>query len=362
MKTPDFTSFLSLLLLFLPTFTYARTVDVVTPEIRDVEITTSQPAFVEAYHVADIGSRVSGIVNIVHVDIGQKVTQGKILAVVSAPELDRRQEAMAAESAVAQTNLEAEKANLEATRAETQRIIDLVANNSVTAKAGEEAKKKLATANARHKAAEAELKAAIARLAEAEAMVGFASLRAPFDGVVTHRDLDPGDLVVGDQSQPLFQVSQVNKLRVVIHVPEKDSQFADAGDAVTFSFDALPGRVLDGKVTRMAHSLSPKTQRMRVEVDIVPEGYRLLPGAYGRATIQLLKKEDVLTVPAEVVRLDSGKPIVYVVSEGKIQHQPVTLGVDHGVWVEITSGLKGTEQIVKGSIDNLPEGTAVQIR
>ena len=351
-------------LLALPLVANVRTVSVVTPESRQIAITTTQPAFAEALHTAEIGSRVSGVVEELKVDIGDKVAKGDVLAEISAPELVARRDALVAEKDVAATQLAAQKANLEAVEAETGRIQELVETNSVTAKAGEEAKKKLASAKAQHKAAEAQLEVAKAKVAEAEAMVGFASLRAPFAGTVTSRNVDLGDIVIGDTGKSLFTVAVTDDLlRVVIHVPEKDTRYLDAGDAAEFYFDALPGIKLSRPIERISHSLDPKTQRMRAEALVsTNHEVRLYPGSYGRATIYLEKKDNALTLPAGAVRFDGGKPLVYVVSGGKIVHQPVTLGIDHGEWIEITSGLKGGEQVVKGTIDRLPDGTAVTIR
>ena len=153
-------------------------------------------------------------------------------------------------------------------------------------------------------------------------------------------------------------------LRVVIHVPEKDARYLDAGDTADFFFDALPGVKLSRPVERIAYSLDSKTQRMRAEALMPSDKHetRLYPGSYGRATIYLEKRDNALTLPAGVIRFDNGKPLVYVVSGGKIVHQEVTLGLDHGEWIEITSGLKGGDQVVKGTIDRIPAGTAVTIR
>jgi RND family efflux transporter MFP subunit len=356
---------LSLLAISFPLAANVPSVRVIIPESRPVSVTTTQPAFAEAFHTAEIGSRVSGVVGELKVDIGQEVAKGEILAVISAPELVARRDALVAEKEVAATQLVAQKANLEAVEAETGRILELVKANSVTAKAGEEAKKKLASAKAQHKGAEAQLEAAAARVSEAGAMVGFATLRAPFDGVVTSRNVDPGDLVVGDSGKTLLTLASHadDLLRIVIHVPEKDSRFLDVGDAVELAFDSLPRLALKSSIQRISASLDPKTQRMRAEaVCSRNDEVRLYPGAYGRAIIILEKKEDALTLPAGAVRFEGGKPIVYVVTGGKVVHQPVTIGYDQGQWVEITSGLKGGEQVVLGTIDRLPAGTDVTIR
>ena len=148
----------------------------------------------------------------------------------------------------------------------------------------------------------------------------------------------------------------------MIHVPEKDSHLLDIGDPASLNFNALPSRNIQGSVSRMAMALSPKSQRMRVEVDIESSDTRLYPGSYGQAVITLAQKENAVTISSSAVRFHGGSPIVYVVTGGKIVHQPVTLGMDQGAWIEVTSGLSGNEQVVSGSIDRLPVGTAVNLR
>lgn len=343
-----------------------RRVNTVSPEVSDLRITSTQPVVLEAFHSADMGSRVSGVVEEVRVDIGQKVQRGDILATLAVPDLEAKRNAMVAEEKVAQTHVASQEALFQAMEAETKRILDLVEKGSITEKIGEEAKKKLASAEADFLAATANLEATAARLAEIQAQIGFATLRAPFDGYVTVREVDPGDLVKADsfgpQGLPLLRVVQTEKLRAVIFVPEKDTTLLDVGDPLTLRFDALPGVRFESKISRMSMALDTKTQRMRVEADIETGDTKLRAGFYGSAEIVLEEKKDAKTLPATALRFNGEIPLVYLVNNGKISHRPIEIGMNHGAWVEVVSGIQGNETVVVGTVDRLPEGTSVSVR
>lgn len=343
-----------------------RSVDTVTPEITNVRLTTTQPVTLEAFHTADMGARVSGVVASVAADIGQPVKKGDVLAKLAVPELEAQRDALLAELKVAETEVAAQEAQYQAVKAETDRILDLVQKRSITDKAGDEATKKLASAQADYDAAAARLEAMSARLAEVRERIGFATLRAPFDGIVAHRGIDPGDLVEADQigphGKPLFRVMQTDKLRAVMFVPEKDTVLLDVGDPLSLSFDALRGTRFEASVTRMALALDPTTQRMRVEADIDASGTKLRPGFYGLAEMLLEERKGAITIPATALRFNGEVPLVYTVNEDRIVHRPIQIGVDNGPWLEVISGLNGNEAVVVGTVDRLPEGSVVSVR
>jgi len=343
-----------------------RSVNTVKPEITDVRLTTTQPATLEAYYTANMGAQVSGVVESVMADIGQPVKKGDVLATLAVPDLKAQEKALIAERKVSETQVVAKEAQLRAVRAETDRILDLVQKRSITDKAGDEASEKLASAQADYAAAAARLEAMTARLEEVRARIDFATLRAPFDGIVAHRGISPGDLIEADKlgmnGKPLFRIVQTDTLRAVMFVPERDTTLLDVGDPLTLNFDALPGKRIEATVTRMAQALDPATQRMRVEADIETGDTKLRPGFYGSAEILLDERKGAITVPATALRFSGTKPLVYVVDGGNIAHRPIEIGIDHGVWLEVISGLQGNEIVVVGTVDRLPEGRAVSIR
>ena len=345
----------------------AANVQTVQPERRDLVRETTQPATAEAFYSAELGVKITGYVESVPVDIGDKVKKGQALVVIAAPELLEQRNALKAEEREYETNVQAAEASLTAVESETSRIQDLVKKGSVTNKAGDEARNRLIAAQAEVAAAKARLGTATARLAEIEALIAYSTVSAPFDGVVTSREVDPGDLVYSagsskGSSHAIIRVDRVDKLRIVTYVPERDAVWLNVGDAVSLEFDAYPGQIFEGKISRQAGALNGSTQRMLAEIDVDNSDGKLIPGLYGRATISLEKRPGALVLPPGAVRFGQGPSHVYIVSGGNVQHQEVSIGLDHGSWVEILSGLSGSEQVVNGMIGRLANGAAVTVK
>ncbi len=191
----------------------------VRPQRKDIRHTVTQPATVHPYHQADIVAKVAGYFEAVYVDIGDEVEEGQPLAKLSIPEMDKqRDQAVARQQRLA---AELERATAAAEVAAAQRV-----------------------------AAEAEVE-------EIDTMLDYATLRAPFAGVVTSRDVDPGDFVSGspaggESQRPLFHVDQQHRLRVRVTVPERDAADVDAGDPVVIDCDARPGKPIEAEATRVA--------------------------------------------------------------------------------------------------------------
>jgi RND family efflux transporter MFP subunit len=208
------------------------------------------------------------------------------------------------------------------------------------------------------------------QLEELEILIGYATLRAPFKGIVTHRTVDPGDLVQSGQTssrtekKPLFTIVQIDKVRVEVPIPERDVALADVGDKARFKHDALPGGVIEGKIARISKSLDPITRTMMVEVDFPNPEHKLLPGIFGQMTIMLEESSDRLVMPAACIRNgeNGGESYVYLVdSNDKVQHVPVTTGLDDGHQIEIVAGLTGEEQVVMGMLGRLSPNQTVKV-
>ncbi|WP_158633474.1 efflux RND transporter periplasmic adaptor subunit [Tautonia sociabilis] len=398
------------------------TVPVIRPERATLRRTTTQPATVHPDHQAEIHARVSGYLALLEADIGDRVEAGQVLGVVDVPELTKgrqRREAMiarleaderraAAEIDLAGADVEATeamrdqelaeiataRAALDAQRAEFNRVQGLVSEGAVTGQLLDEARERLESAEATLASAEAAAASAsanvdvsLARLAasqasletakaetevarkeleELDAMIAFATLRAPFPGVVTRRHVDPGDLVREGQGAgpegPLFVVAKLDTVRVRVALPEDDAPGTDVGDPAVVIFRSLPGRSFEGRVDRIARGLDTSTRTMLVEVDLPNPGLSLLPGMYGEATITLEQAEG-LVLPAGAVRYDEeGRSFVYVVDEtDAIRVVNVGTGLDDGSRIEITSGLDGSERVVAPTIDRLQEGQRVRV-
>lgn len=400
-------------------------VKTVSPEIITLRRTTTQPATVHAYHQAELYAKVAGYLAELHVDIGQSVSAGDVLGVISVPELDRareKQEAtirrLEAEEKRALASMELAQANvksaeamreqaraevaqtdaqLNADRSEFERVMELVEQKAVAGRLLDEAKQRYEAAqstklaakaafdsavatvtvalqsevvvSAESAAAEAETTVARKSLEELDALMNYATLTAPFDGVVTQRHVDPGDLVRNIQTAsessrwPLFEISQVDRVRVRIDVPENEAPWATMGDAVSVEMRSLPGRTFDATISRVARRVSENTRTMRVEVDLDNAEGLLLPGMYGEASVTLDEIPDALVLPATAVRFDKeGNSSVYVLDDNNtVRVIPVTTGNDDGKQIQILDGLDASASIVTSMIGRLKDGQKVRV-
>lgn len=402
------------------------TVTVVKPEQKTLRRTTTQPATVSAYFEADIYAKVAGYLTELNHDIGDAVEAGAVLGVVSVPEMNKqieRQQAeirkleadekrataevqvaqslkTAADAELTQAQAEVSKAValVSADRRELDRTRDLVQRQSVADRLLDESQKRFESSEAAQEAAEAAVTSAQARLTvaeskiaaakadqdaakaqtdvarkqleELEAMMKYATLSAPFAGVVTARHVDVGDLVrntqtasTGDRS-PLFSVAQVDKVRVRVAIPENDAPWANPQDKASVKLRAVPGPPIQSQITRVSGRLDPSTRTMLAEIELKNSDreLKLLPGMFGEVTITLAER-NALVLPAGVVRYDEqGKGYVYVVSgDSTISRVDVTTGLDDGKQIEIVSGLSGNERVVTNTIERFTTGQKVNV-
>lgn len=314
-------------------------VTVAAAQYREFALFSTQPATAEAFHEADLGAKVSGHVSELLVDIGTPVTSGQVLARLAVPELTQARNASVA--------------FVTALRSEHERTVMLAERNSVTQRALTEARGRL--------------DAAIAEQAEIEARMDFATIRAPFDGVVTARTIDPGDMVYEANSpkgsdQPLLRVAKLDVIRVKTYVPERESVWADVGDPATITFDALPGLAFMGQVARVSGTLDPGTRTMLVEIDLPNDDGRIRPGLYGQTQLLLERRERALALPVASVRFDTGGAFVYIVGDGDTaRRNAVQVGLRDGQWIEIVGGLSETERVVSSGVGILEENQPLRI-
>ena len=396
-------------------------VDVVLPERGGIARRTIQPGTVLAFESVDLFARVSGYLETQAVDIGAEVRAGQVLAEIDVPveakdveeaeaslvrsraqadqakarietaEADR--DSALAAVAEAESAIDRHAANRALAEKQYERISDLSNRNAVSGRLVDEqardrdaaraaertAHASLATVRAQRVAAEAKIKQAEADAAEAlaavgvaqarlersRAVLGFATIVAPFDGVVTRRNFHPGAFIraaSGGESLPLLTVARTDLMRVVIQVPDRDVVLADAGDPVVVTIDALSGQTFEGTVARLAESEDPTTRTMRVEVDLENPDRLLRAGMYGSATIVLRPPTEDLTLPTACLAGHSGRDAatIYVVRDGKAHLVPVKTGGDDGVRVEVTSGLAPDDQVVLRADAPLEEGMPVE--
>ena len=357
-------------------------VKTVSPQKITLRRTSSQPATVRAWHEAELFAKVAGYASKVTADIGDVVKAGQTLMQIDVPEMTKIYEKQQAELSLLeykreqfQASVGVAQAELEALQSEYDRVQTLIKTKAVTQRIGDETKSRYESAKARLVVAEAEVKSAASSvmvgrktLEETEVMMQYASLKAPFAGIVTQRSVDPGDLVRNKVSsegsrEPLFTVSKVDVLRVTVPIPERDAVWVKKGDIAEMSFTALPGVTFKDVVARRSGRLDSKTRTMVVEVDIPNANGRLIPGMYCKVEI-IMQEKLALVVPAEAVRfnLTGDVSIVYVVKDdNSILLVPVKTGIDDGHNIEILSGLSGGEQVVTGMLGRLKDGQVVSV-
>jgi RND family efflux transporter MFP subunit len=229
----------------------------------------------------------------------------------------------------------------------------------------ESAKETAAKANA--KAVRADTEVAATQLKEMGVMIRYATLKAPFAGVVTQRQIDIGDLVdsasnSGDRN-PLMVLHQIDKVRVHIPVPESDAVMVSRGDAITLTFPSFTGETINASVTRVTQSLDPQTRTMMVEAEIENVDGKLMPGMFGQATIALGNKIAANMLPARSVRFDgTGNAFVYVVNEDEtVEVVAIETGIDDGRSIEVVSGVGAGARVVDANLTRLTTGQKVKL-
>jgi RND family efflux transporter MFP subunit len=338
------------------------------------------PGNIEPLYSANIYARANGYVDRRNVDIGTKVKAGQVLAVISSPEVDQQlQQANAAlgqsEAALQQASaaLDQAKANAELARLTKERDLPLGAQRAISRQIVDEAVQTysarvadVAAAKANIAAAEANVKANRANVARLEQMQSFERIRAPFDGVITERNVERGDLVNGGSAiagKPLFAIAQSGKLRVQVDVPQSQAVNIRDGQKALLHVRERTGRTYTGTVVRTASALDNAARTMLTEVQVDNKDGSLLPGMYAQVTFTIPQGRTSFLIPTSALVIDrNGTRVVTVSEAGKIHFVPVTVGRDMGTQVEVLGGLDGTESIVGSPSDLLQERENVEVR
>jgi RND family efflux transporter MFP subunit len=351
-----------------------------------------QPGFnIEAFQVTPVFPRITGYVQAWKADIGDKVAKGQLLAELHVPELvaELRQKDAAILQAKAQilqakAGVRNAQALVERSKSQYERLAmlgqgALDKENIEEARLGYQAAQAgLDKAQADVAMAEAQVEVATANRDYAKAMLDYARLPAPFDGVVTQRNVNDNDFVqpagVAGKGQPLFVVSQLDPVRVFVNVPGADAPWVKDGDAVTLQLQGAGGELLRGKVTRNARSLDPQSRTLRTEIDLPNPQGRLLPGMYVQATI-LIEHPNAWTLPASAVVTVGEQTFCYRVADGKAVRTPVQIGLRGGALVEVLKmqprpvspgaegrweDVTGQETVIAADVAALQDGQPVQ--
>ena len=326
-------------------------VNVVSPQSTAPSNELVLPGNVEPYMTAPIYSRTSGYLKKWYVDIGARVKKGQLLAEIDTPEVDQQLQQ-------SRGNLATAEANLKLAEITNSRYQGLLKTNAV---AQQDADNAAGTFNAN----QTTVQAMQANVKQLETLQSFEKIYAPFDGIVTVRNVDVGDLI-NSGSAPgtktdLFHVAQPEKFRVYVYVPEEYSQAATPGLTAELTLAEFPERRFPGKLVRTANAINLATRTLQVEVDVDNPTGKLLSGSYAEVHLKLAGLASTHLLPVDTLLFRSEGLQVAVVKDGKVVLTQVTPGHDFGNQIEIVSGLKGDESIIQNPPDSVLTGQQVQI-
>jgi RND family efflux transporter MFP subunit len=309
------------------------------------------PGNVQPFITSPIYARTSGYLRKWYVDIGAHVRKGQLLAVIETPEVDQQlQQSL--------SNLNTAKANLALADTTKNRYEGMIRSNAVSQQDVDNA---VGTYNANKAIVEANQ----ANVKQLEALQSFEKVYAPFDGVVTARNTDIGDLInsgsAGGVKSDLFHIAQPGTLRVYVNVPEEYSQGIKVGMTADLNLAEFPGRTFQGKLVRTADAINVTTRTLLIEIDVNNPAGELLTGSYAEVHLNIPAHASTLLIPVNTLIFRSEGLRVGVVKNGKVVLAPVTPGRDSGNQIEIVSGLKPDDQIIINPPDSITSGQNVQI-
>jgi RND family efflux transporter MFP subunit len=341
--------------------TFVPKVRVAAVRASDSKMTVSLPATTTAFEAANIFARTSGYIEKRYVDIGDRVKAGDLLAEITAPELDHQ-------IAQAKATLEQNKAALDQTQASREladvtnaRDSKLVTQGWLTRQQGDNDRLTLQAQQAAVGVAESNIAAQEAQIRILVQEKAYQRVVAPFDGVITQRNIDNGSLV---QSQSTFMYALMHSdvIRTQMYVPQ-DAAFgvAPGVDAVV-RVPEIPDRAFPGKVTRIATALQPGSRTLLTEVDVPNPDGALSPGIYCTVELLIPRKTPSMIIPADAVVFDENGQHVAVVENGIVHLQKIRVARDFGTEVEVQQGVKPGDQVILNPMVNLSEGSKVAVR
>src|ERR1022692_237437 len=327
------------------------TVAVVYPLSEKPDEDLVLPGSMQAYEESPIYARTSGYLVRWYKDIGSRVTKGELLAKIDTPEVDQElnQTRAARQQILAQMDL----AKISADRWENLRKTD-----SVSAQEADQYW-------SGYEQSKANLAAADANVRRLEQLEGFKDVYAPFSGVLTRRNVDPGALInagAGAAGRELFDLARVDPLRVYTSVPQAYAPFIKVGAKTAITLQEFPGQKFLGKVARTAEAIDPATRTLLTEVDVPNKDGHLLPGSFGEVHFAVASGVNKVTIPVNAMLFRAEGPSVAVIGTGgKVQLRPINIGPDYGATLEVLGGVPPTDQVIINPADSLEDGQQVNV-
>jgi RND family efflux transporter MFP subunit len=322
-----------------------------TPTTNIHGLPVTLPGTLQGVIEATVNARSSGYIVRWSKDIGAPVKKGELLAEITAPEID--QQLNQAEATRAQTAASEALAKSTATRWQSLREKDAVTQQDLDERLSA------------YKQAQSDLAAAAANVSRLRSLQGFNKVSAPFDGVVTRRNIDIGDLVNagnGGTGSALFSVAQVDPLRLYVYVPQAYAKQIKVGDAVTVTLAERAGKPYQGVIARTAGAIDTTTRTMQIEIRVPNPKGELIAGSYVQVLLPIKGDNTGLVVPTNVLLFrPQGTYVAVVDGQGHVHLSRVQLGTDFGTAVEVLSGVSDVDRIVVNPADSLVDGDVVTL-
>ena len=343
---------------FVPTVTTA------TVNASGKTMSVTWPGTTEAFAQANIYARASGYISKREVDIGSRVKAGQLLLEITAPELDHQIAQAEATLTEMQAALQQAQANRDLGQVTWNRDSTLVQKGWVTQQQGDTDRLNLKAQDAAVAVAQANIKAQTAQIAVLHQQKDYQSVIAPFDGVITARNVDVGSLVQADATSGtfLFTLMQSDTLRIQLYVPQDEAFGIGPGVDAVVRVPELPGRDFPGKVTRIADALQPGTRTLLTEIDVPNPDHALSPGVYCTVELKIPRKTPSLVLPSEAIIFNAKGLSVAVVEEGAAHLHNVNVVRDFGTTIEVNSGVKDGDQVILAPPVDLADGQKVNVR
>jgi len=314
-----------------------------TVEKAGVATTIKLPAQLAAYQEVSIFPKVNGYVKLVQVDIGSKVSKGKLLMVLEAPEL--LQATLQARERYARN-----KANFSIDKEQYHRFLEAAATEGAVSPLD------LSTLRAKMDADSALCNAEKLNWQMQETMMGYLQVTAPFNGVITERNVHPGALVSATaKDKPMLELKQVDRLRLQTDIPEAVAATLKDRDTVSFYIDALPGKKMTGLISRQSMNMNTQYRSERIEIDVQNKEGLLTPGMYANVVIHTKGNVNALTVPKSAVITSTERKYVLLSRNGKIVKTDISTGNETMGKIEVYGVLQSGDKVIANASDEIKE-------
>jgi RND family efflux transporter MFP subunit len=339
-------------------------VSVTHPRRADVAVEVPLPGSMEPLFETAIYARTDGYLKSRAVDIGDRVTKGQLLADIDTPEINQQLNQARATLAESKANVVKLQADLALARTTLRRYV-ATGPGAVSKQEIDERASAVTDAEKAVDAAQATVNANEANVQRLTDLQGFQKVYAPFAGIITERNVDPGALISSGSTNGttrLFSLAQVDVLRIFVYAPQSYAPDIKVGQLADVAVRELPGRVFPGTVTRTAGAIDPASRTMRVEVQVPNPDGTLVSGSYATVRFKLTRAEPPVLVPSNAVLFDSvGVRVAVVDPDGSLHYRPVQLGRDDGENVEVLSGIDTNDVLAIGVAPSLADGNKVEI-